>query len=203
MIKNRSKNEVKRQQILKSATQLFTENGYASTSMALIAKSADVSKQTVYSHFGNKEELFSASIAQFCQNQVLFDYSTFDFSNPYATLLEIAQRFFTMVTSKEALAVHKICAFESKTYPQLSELFFRAGPERLADEMTKIMETFHREEFLTITHPRHAAIQFLHMMKGEAWMRVEFNTSCQLSQQEIYDYLVDSVNFFIRGYAKR
>ena len=32
----------------------------------MIAKEAGVSKQTVYSHFGNKDELFTAAIEQKC-----------------------------------------------------------------------------------------------------------------------------------------
>jgi TetR/AcrR family transcriptional repressor of mexJK operon len=39
------------------------------------------------------------------------------------------------------------------------------------------------------------------MMKGEAWMRVEFNTKQQLSQKEINEYLLASVELFMRGYA--
>lgn len=201
MPKIRSKNEQKRQQILTAATQLFTEQGYASTSMALIAQVAEVSKQTVYSHFGNKEELFSEAIKQKCDAEILFGVDAFDLDKPYETLLEMAQRFFVMVTSKEALAVHKICAFECKTYPQLSELFFKAGPERLTDEVTRLMSCFHDKQLLYIPNPRHAAIQFLHMVKGEAWMRIEFNTQCQLSEQQVFDYIADTVQFFMRGYA--
>ena len=62
MVNIRSKSESKSKQILDAATLLFTEQGYSSTSMDLIAKHANVSKQTVYSDFGNKAELFAASI---------------------------------------------------------------------------------------------------------------------------------------------
>jgi len=203
MTKSRSKNESKKEQMLDAATRLFTDHGYAKTSMAQIAKEADVSKQTVYSHFGNKEELFSASIARKCDTAILFDYELFDLTDPRQTLLDIGQRFFTMITSKEALAVHKICAFEAKTYPQLSELFFQAGPERLTSDITNLMAYFNEHGLLTIPHPRHAAIQFLHMVKGEAWMRIEFNTQRQFSALEVQEYIVNSVDFFLRGYAKR
>jgi len=203
MTNSRSKNESKKEQMLDAATRLFTDHGYAKTSMAQIAKEADVSKQTVYSHFGNKEELFSASIARKCDETILFDHELFDLANPRQTLLNIGQRFFTMITSKEALAVHKICAFEAKTYPQLSELFFQAGPERLTTDIAHLMGHFNDKGLLTIPHPRNAAIQFLHMVKGEAWMRIEFNTQRQFSEHEVKDYITNCVEFFLRGYAKR
>lgn len=201
MVKSRSKNEEKRKQILNAATQLFVEHGYIATSMMQIATQADVSKQTVYSHFGSKEDLFAEAIKQKCDSAIDIDFDTLDFTDVRATLLMVAKQFFTMITSKEALAVHKICAFESRTYPQLSELFYQAGPERITEEIAKLMSEFDKLGMLEIKEPRFAAIQFLHMVKGEAWMRVEFNTQKQLSVDEVQQYIECSVDFFLRGYA--
>ncbi len=199
--KTRSKSSTKRQQILQAATQLFTEQGYASTSMDLIARHADVSKQTVYSHFGSKDELFAAAIEDRCDSYQMLDFSLDDLSNPKETLLTLAQRFLCMLTSKEACAVHKICAYEAKSYPLLSELFYQAGPEKVTSDVAELMATLNERKILNIENPRFAALQFLNMMKGEVWMRVEFNTKHQLSEEEINAYLLSSVELFMRGYA--
>jgi len=201
MVKKRSKNEAKRQQILNAAIQLFTEQGFAATSMELIAKNADVSKQTVYSHFGNKDELFSASIENKCESLHIFDFSLNDLTDPHTTLFNFAKAFTEFITSKEACAVHKICVFESTAYPQVSDLFYRAGPLRLTKEVTLLMEGLHQQKILCIENPKHAALQFLHMMKGELWMQIEFNTKERISSDEVDEYLRDSVAFFIRGYS--
>ena len=58
----RTKSEAKTEAVLKGAMQEFLKNGYAATSMDKVAKSAGVSKATVYSHFGDKESLFNAVI---------------------------------------------------------------------------------------------------------------------------------------------
>ncbi len=199
--KTRNKSTAKRQQILAAATQLFTEQGYASTSMDLIARHADVSKQTVYSHFGSKDELFAAAIEDRCDSYQMLDFSLDDLSNPKEKLLTLAQRFLCMLTSKEACAVHKICAYESKSYPLLSELFYQAGPEKVTNDVAELMTALDKHQILKIPDPHFAALQFLNMMKGEAWMRVEFNTQHQLSQEEIDAYLRSSVELFMRGYA--
>ncbi len=201
MVNVRSKSESKRKQILEAATVLFTEQGYSSTSMDLIAKNAGVSKQTVYSHFGNKDELFAASIKQKCDSYHMTEISVADASEPEEILFVLAKRFLAMLTSKEALAIHKICAYESKSYPQLSELFYQEGPERIANEVAQLMADFNNKKQLNIAEPKFAALQFLNMAKGECWMRVEFNTEKQISEQEIDLYLKSSIAMFIKGYS--
>ena len=58
----RPKDLAKRAAILEAAKQLFLEQGYQGVSMDQIAATAGVSKLTVYSHFGDKETLFAATI---------------------------------------------------------------------------------------------------------------------------------------------
>ena len=203
MVKQRSKNEAKRQQILDAAIDLFIEQGFVATSMDLIAKNADVSKQTVYSHFGNKDDLFSASVECKCESLKLVDLSLHNLSDPQAVLLKLAKNFTDFLTSKEACAMHKICVFESSAYPQVSDIFYQAGPLSVTNKVTELMINLHQEKILTIENPRHAALQFLNMMKGELWTQIEFNTKERISPEEVDVYLKDSVDFFIRGYANR
>lgn len=197
----RSKSESKRKQILVAATLLFTEQGYSSTSMALIAKNAGVSKQTVYSHFGSKDELFAASIKQKCDSYQMTEISLDTASEPAEILFILAKRFLAMLTSKEALAIHKICAYESKSYPQISELFYQEGPERIVNDVAKLMAEFDSKQQLIIPEAKFAALQFLNMVKGECWMRLEFNTKKQISESEINRYLDSSIAMFIKGYS--
>jgi TetR/AcrR family transcriptional repressor of mexJK operon len=49
----------KRRAIIEAATTVFLSNGYLGTTMDEIAALAQVSKQTVYKHFADKERLFS------------------------------------------------------------------------------------------------------------------------------------------------
>lgn len=52
----------KRDQIVKAAVETFLENGYDGTSMNKVAEKAGVIKATIYSHFKDKEQLFTAII---------------------------------------------------------------------------------------------------------------------------------------------
>jgi len=201
MVKKRSKNEIKRLQILDSAISLFTEQGYAATSMDLIAKNADVSKQTVYSHFGSKDDLFFASIESRCESIQILDLSMSELNDPHKVLFRLAKEFIEMITSKQGCAVHKICAFESNAYPQVSDIFYKAGPLKITHDVTELMAKLHQQKILHIENPKYAALQFLNIVKGELWMQIEFNIKERISVKEVDDYLHESVAFFIRGYA--
>jgi AcrR family transcriptional regulator len=51
-----------RQKILSSATKLFSTQGYASTSLAQVAKEAQVSKALIFWHFASKDDLFRTAV---------------------------------------------------------------------------------------------------------------------------------------------
>ncbi|MEO1052762.1 MAG: TetR/AcrR family transcriptional regulator [Bacteroidota bacterium] len=54
----------KQEKILLAALELFANEGYTSTSTSKIARKAGVSEGLIFRHFGNKEGLLSAIIAQ-------------------------------------------------------------------------------------------------------------------------------------------
>lgn len=58
------RSEEKRRAILDAAEALFLEAGFAAANMDEIARGAGVSKQTIYAHFGTKDDLFAAVVAQ-------------------------------------------------------------------------------------------------------------------------------------------
>src|SRR5262245_64371741 len=57
-----SRSARKRKAIMEAAAAAFLQNGYLGTNMDEIATAAAVSKQTVYKHFSDKEQLFTEII---------------------------------------------------------------------------------------------------------------------------------------------
>jgi len=60
----------KAEQILQGAIQEFLRDGYAATSMARIAATAGVSKETLYTYFESKEKLFSAIVQRIAEQHL-------------------------------------------------------------------------------------------------------------------------------------
>ncbi|GIO20446.1 TetR family transcriptional regulator [Oceanobacillus oncorhynchi subsp. incaldanensis] len=58
--------------IKKNALSLFVEKGYTETSLADIAGRVGIKKQSIYSHFKNKEELFIQIIEEVVNEEIAF-----------------------------------------------------------------------------------------------------------------------------------
>lgn len=58
----RQRDEQKYEQILETATKLFSQNGYHATSIQDIVANSGLSVGTIYLYFSNKEEIFDALI---------------------------------------------------------------------------------------------------------------------------------------------
>ncbi|ANG63594.1 hypothetical protein A8C75_14665 [Marinobacterium aestuarii] len=201
MSKARTKSEEKRILILNAAMKLFTEQGFSTTSMDQIARQAGVSKQTVYSHFGNKEDLFVDAVGCKC---VAHDLTAAMFEpgdNTPAQLLNIAENFSRLLLSRESIQVSRTCISEAESYPELSRLFFAAGPERVIGLMSQLLQQFDSRGQLRVPEPRFAAVQFLNMVHGEQRMRLELNAGGLLSDAEHQRYVQDCVQMFLRAYA--
>ena len=56
------KSSVRTDKILQAAGKLFARQGYHGTTTREIARLADVSENTLFRHFDNKEELFWSSL---------------------------------------------------------------------------------------------------------------------------------------------
>ena len=54
--------EKRRLKLIKSAAELFLTKGTAGVSMQDVAAAANVSRATLYTYFGNKDEIFDAAV---------------------------------------------------------------------------------------------------------------------------------------------
>src|SRR6202023_2903248 len=116
--------------VLRAARRAFLASGFGVVSMDAIAREAGVSKATVYAHFGSKEELFGAVVADAEQRFGGFSALELDPRDVEASLETIARRFLDLVLSPEAVAVNRIIIGEVARFPALGNVFWQAGPER-------------------------------------------------------------------------
>ena len=197
--RGRPRSEEKRRQIMAAAIELFTANGFEGTNVDDIAAAAGVSKQTVYSHFGCKETLFGLAISTKCKQSGIGS-DDLDLDEPPERMLpEIARRFLQLITSPEATRVHAVCTGSAETHPELGRIYFEQGPLQTVEAVAGYLEAQDRAGALRVENPRHAAWQFLCMLKAEEQLRTQFNIG-RMDQASLQAYVDDCVAMFLRAY---
>ncbi|MBC1224286.1 TetR/AcrR family transcriptional regulator [Nostoc sp. UCD121] len=122
----------KQEQILQGAMQVFLIDGYAGTSMDRVSAEAGVSKQTIYSHFQDKEGLFKALIERVTIASFQGIFCTEDLhGEPTILLREIAETYLTKVAENpEYLALFRLIITESQRFPELAKLYTQTVIQR-------------------------------------------------------------------------
>ncbi|MBB1489610.1 TetR/AcrR family transcriptional regulator [Oceanospirillum sediminis] len=196
-----SRSEEKRASILAAAKDLFSAQGFTAITMDQIAKAAGVSKQTVYSHFGNKDDLFAAAIEQKCIALMLPGKDLPDEVTAREALEMVAVRFTVLILSDDSIQVHRTCVSEALTNPEVSRIFYQTGPSKVIHDVSVILAELAQRGLLSIDDPHFAALQFLYMLHGEARMHKEYNIESNLTDEDIQKYTHSCIDMFLRAYA--
>lgn len=120
----------KSEAILKGAMEEFLAHGYAATSMDKIAKTAGVSKATLYSHFGDKEGLFNAVIQNLVKDKFqtimgLREPQSLE-QDPQIALTQMANRMLENARSDRTFQNFiRIIIGESGRFPELAQVYVR------------------------------------------------------------------------------
>jgi TetR/AcrR family transcriptional regulator, regulator of autoinduction and epiphytic fitness len=116
--------------ILEGGMQEFLAKGYVATSMDRVASLAKVSKATIYSHFQDKEGLFTALIQRLVESHFrsIFDPDSAQTlqASPEVVLKELANRVLDVATSDpQFLNFMRLILGESGRFPQFARAFVR------------------------------------------------------------------------------
>lgn len=199
----RPKDLSKRNAILEAAKRLFLSDGYDGVSMDQIAAGAGVSKLTVYSHFGDKETLFSAAVQAYCEQHLpppLFEPAPATALRE--RLIEIATAFYEMISTPEAIQIHRLLCSPQLAETPLSKMFWDAGPQRLHDEFAALLQRRVEAGELDIHDLPRAATQFFALIKGEPHAMLMFGCGVT-APTELTVHIEASVAMFLRAYARR
>ncbi len=131
--RQRTLSERKHGDILAAASALFLRQGYRGTSMDEVATAAKVSKQTVYKHFADKEDLFRAIVADSTPRSgaivagVEAAYAS-GAGGAERALERTARALIDGALLPEATALRRLAIAEAEQFPDLAAAYYGAGP---------------------------------------------------------------------------
>lgn len=166
-VAGRPKSDEKRRLILEAAKCLFLTNGIANVSMDLIAKEAGVSKQTVYSHFKNKDTLYSAAVASKLEHYHL-DQIAEDGDNIDVVLQDIATKFVDLLHDPQVVAMYRVVIGDVSDNTKVQELFLNSGPKKLMLILADYLKHYYS---LSEAQSLQQSLTFFNILKGDYHLR--------------------------------
>ena len=195
-------NSGKRDHIIAAASRAFFEHGYAGTSIEQIAAVGNVSKVTIYSHFGGKSGLFSAAVEHECeQMRGYLSLKPVDEGSLRDRLMALGDAIVAFLSRPKMIQFERRIAAETEREPEIGRAFLESGPRSMMAGLTALLESFIESGELTIPEPGLAAEQFVSMCKGFGDLERRFGveTVPELDQARIEG----AVDVFLLAYGNR
>lgn len=193
--------QAKQDAILASARAEFFEFGFASASIERIAAGANVSKVTIYNHFQNKENLFSAMVGSECRVMRGSLPALSDDEVPLRVeLMNFAQSMMAFLSNPDIIRFDRRMAAEVEQHPDMGELFLNAGPRLMQNMLTDMIASEMERGRLAKANPQEAAAHLYGIVKGFADVEWRFSNPEAAAASVTEAALESAVDRFLLAY---
>ncbi len=193
--KGRPKDPEKARHILDAAAMLFMQKSYNTISMEAIAKQAGVSKQTLYSHFDDKDDLFRASIKAKLSKHSLDQTSFIKSGDLEHDLKAIGARYVNLILDDEILCSRRTLMADGRDYPKTAQLFYDQGPGMVILQLSDFLESY------DIPDARFYARAYLNMLEHEWDIKGMIGILTKPSAQEVTLFIAKTANLLCKMMA--
>lgn len=183
----RPKSAEKADAIRNAAIVLFMADGMDRTSMDAIAAAAGVSKQTVYSHFKSKDDLFRACVATKVETYGLNPSSVPTDDGIEKFLAHIGRAYLTLLSDPGVIRMFRLMASEAETHPATVKSFHESGPmttmQNIADLLARYMPDADDDLVANV------ASEFMTLVRGEYFLELLLGTRGGISDDEMSSHI--------------
>ena len=194
----------RREEIVAVAEAVFLAQGFTETTMRDVAARAGASKETLYRHFGSKEDLFAEVVrnrARCLRGRLEADIERPD---PLADVLRnLGINLLEAMTSPEVSSLLRLVVAEAPRDPAIGRIFYALGPERTREQLTEVLEAAQaRGEFIG-DRPALAASIFLGAVVSQAHTaRLVLQELPPMSRDAVEERVDEVVAMFMGRYAQ-
>ena len=173
--------------------------------MQTIAARAGASKETLYRHFGSKEELFAEIVEARAKG---FLDSLEDSKSRHGSvgnvLQDIGIRIIEGLLSPRAVSLCRTVVAESPRNPELGRIFVEEGPHRVRNHLTDFLASANRCGELACDHPQAAATIFLGAIIASIHLeRLALHPPPTMTREQVAAHVDAVVAMFLSRYAVR
>ena len=194
----------KRRQIMAGARELFLAQGFDAASMGEIARTAGVSKGTLYVYFDSKEQLFEAIATEECNRlaERVFSLDLED-HDVEAVLTRLGCAYFGLLSRPEAMAAVRTVISIAERMPEIGRKFYESGPARGVATLGRYLESQMAAGILQVDDCELAAAQLLDSCQSTWFKQLLFNFADLPSHARVAQIVGTAVRMFMATYRRR
>ena len=187
-----------RQAILQAASRVFADKGYARATTRALAEAAEVNEVTLFRHFGSKEGLFAAVLAEFGGLAISADMQS-RLSGDYRQDLLVMGQMLMRVFSERGDAM-RLMLCEATHFPELREMMVE-NPRQLRMMLAAFFQRQIDQGRVRPLHPEALAQAYLGMFFSHsiATGLLQDSIAPELTSEELVEQFVD---MFVAGTAR-
>src|SRR5690606_85808 len=160
-----------RRQVMEAALRVFSQNGYAATTLDDIAREAGVTRGAIYWHFDNKADLYNTLVAEVSGRVSPMIVVTLEEGDSVLGVLrEIFVRLLSyMEEDEEFCAVQELVLFKTAVTPEMEEGLRKKveGTHQMVEMLTAVIERgIEAGEIRADLKPRDVALAMLGFQNG-------------------------------------
>jgi AcrR family transcriptional regulator len=193
----------KRRQILDGARKVFMDLGFDGASMGEIARSAGVSKGTLYVYFADKNRLFEAIVEEETleQGKVAFNFDPA--RDVPTTLMEFGQAYIQMLCRPGGGSATRTVMAIAERMPEVGRRFYSHVVAHTIARLAGYLETRAATGDLEIGDFQLAATQFMQMCQASLFMPFIFQAAPAPSAERIAQVVESATRIFLAGYQAK
>jgi AcrR family transcriptional regulator len=193
----------KRRQILDGARKVFMDLGFDGASMGEIARSAGVSKGTLYVYFADKSRLFEAIVEEetLSQGKVAFNFDPE--RDVVTTLTEFGQAYIQMLCRPGGGSATRTVMAIAERMPEVGRRFYNNVIAHTIARLAAYLEVHARAGDLEIEDCQLAATQFMQMCQASLFMPFIFQAAPAPTAERIAQVVGSATRMFLAGYQKQ
>jgi AcrR family transcriptional regulator len=193
----------KRRQILDGARKVFMDLGFDGASMGEIARSAGVSKGTLYVYFADKNRLFEAIVEEemLDQQKVAFN---FDPERDVATTLrQFGQAYIELLCRPGGGSAIRTVMAIAERMPEVGRRYYEHVLEKTINRLAAYLEAHVKTRDLAIDDCQLAASQFMQMCQASLFLRFIFQAAPAPSTERIVEVVESATRMFLAAYRRK
>src|SRR5438034_5653599 len=151
----------KRRQILDGARKVFMDLGFDGASMGEIARSAGVSKGTLYVYFTDKNRLFEAIVEEEMSDQQKVAFNLDPERDVDTTLREFGQAYIQLLCRPGGGSAIRTVMAIAERMPEVGRRYYENVLEKTIDRLASYLEAHVKAKDLCVDDCQLAASQFM------------------------------------------